>query len=121
MYIFIHINKNTFKTKVLQTSQEIHMGMMGKKFDNKFNSLLFVMNTKKSSFWMKNCIIPLDVIFIKDGKISKIHHNCQPCITDVCKIYKGNGDLVIEMPGNTCRILNIKCGAKIEFSKYSKV
>jgi hypothetical protein len=44
MYIQTHINRNTFKTKVLKTPREITLGMMGKKFNGEFNALLFVMN-----------------------------------------------------------------------------
>jgi uncharacterized membrane protein (UPF0127 family) len=115
-YIHAHINSHIFKTKVLRTPKELEMGMMGKKFDDNFDALLFVMDADKSSFWMKNCIVPLDVIFIKNGKISKIYHNCPPCRADPCKTYKGSGELVIEMPGGTCSALNIKRGAKVDFS-----
>jgi len=116
LYIQTHINQYTFKTKVLRSPREIQMGMMGKKFDEKFDALLFVMKTQESSFWMKNCIIPLDVIFVKNGKISKIHHNCPPCLTDECKTYPGKGDLVIEMLGGTCKKFNITRGKKVAFS-----
>jgi len=115
MYIQTHINQHAFKTKVLQSQREIARGMMGKKFNREFNALLFVMNKPESSFWMKNCIVPLDVIFVKNEKITKIHHNCPPCKKDECKIYPGNGELVIEMLGGTCRVLNIKRGAKVNF------
>ena len=117
MYIQTHINQYTFKTKILQSQREITLGMMGEKFNGEFNALLFVMNKPESAFWMKNCIVPLDVIFVKDGKITKIHHSCPPCKRDECKTYPGKGDLVIEMPGGTCKVLNIKRGAKVDFSK----
>lgn len=120
MYIQTHINQHTFKTKVLRSPREIQMGMMGKKFTGKFDAMLFVMNVQNSSFWMKNCIVPLDVIFIRNGKINKIYHNCPPCLTDDCKTYKGSGDLVIELPGGTCTSFNIKRGANIGFSTYSQ-
>jgi uncharacterized membrane protein (UPF0127 family) len=116
MYIQTHINHYIFKTRVLRKPKEIKMGMMGKKFDDKFDALLFVMNTNNSAFWMKKCIIPLDIIFIKNGKISKIHHNCPPCISETCNIYQGKGELVMEMPGGTCDAMNIKRGAKVKFS-----
>ena len=80
MYIQTHINNQVFKTKVLTNKEDIKLGMMGKKFTSQFDALLFVMNTPSSSFWMKNCIVPLDVIFIENGKITKIHHNCPPCL-----------------------------------------
>jgi hypothetical protein len=116
MYIQTHINQHIFKTKVLQSQREITLGMMGKKFTGEFNALLFVMNKPESAFWMKNCIVPLDVIFVKNGKIAKIHNNCPPCKTEECKHYSGIGELVIEMPGGTCKALNIKRGAKVDFT-----
>ena len=126
MYINTHINHHIFKTKLLKTPREIEQGMMGKRFTGLFDALLFVMdnlNIKESSFWMKNCIVPLDIVFIDDRKITKIYHDCKPCVTDECKHYPGKGNLVIELPGGTCKQLNIKKGQIVEFSnfKYSRL
>jgi uncharacterized membrane protein (UPF0127 family) len=121
MYIQTHINQNVFKTKVLQNPKEIALGMMSKKFNNNFEALLFIMDKKESLFWMKNCIIPLDVIFIQNGKISKIYHNCSPCVTETCKTYNGKGDLVIEMLGGTCKRLNIKPKSRVYFELKSAI
>ena len=115
MYIQTHINKQVFKTKVLTNKEEIRLGMMGKKFTSQFDALLFVMKTPTSSFWMKNCIVPLDVIFIHNGKITKIYHNCPPCSSEQCMSYPGKGELVIEMLGGTCKALNIRRGASVHF------
>ena len=119
MYIQTHINKNIFKTKVLTGKEEIKLGMMGRKFTSQFDALLFVMDTPSSSFWMKNCIVSLDVIFIENGKITKIHHNCPPCPqnTNNCEMYEGNGNLVIEMLGGMCKKLNIRKGNIVTFTK----
>jgi uncharacterized membrane protein (UPF0127 family) len=77
------------------------------------------MKTPTSSFWMKNCIVPLDVIFIENNIITKIHHNCPPCksVNDDCKLYKGTGNLIIEMLGGTCKKLHIKKGDNVFFTK----
>jgi uncharacterized membrane protein (UPF0127 family) len=118
MYVVTHINNDiSLKTKVLKKPQQIIKGMMGKKFTNEFFALLFVMGTPKSSFWMKNCIVPLDVVFIKNGIIAKIYHNCPPCTGDVCKSYPGEGELVMELPGGSCKDLKIKRGNKVFFTK----
>ena len=115
MYIQTRINNYVFKTKVLTNSTDIKLGMMRQKFTTLFDALLFVMNSPKSSFWMKNCIVPLDVIFIHNKKITKIHHNCPPCKTKECTMYPGEGNLIIEMPGGTCKRLNIKRGNIVTF------
>jgi uncharacterized membrane protein (UPF0127 family) len=119
MYIQTHINNQVFKTKVLTNKEDIKLGMMGKKFTSQFDALLFVMNTPTSTFWMKNCIVPLDVIFIENGKITKIHHNCPPCLQNEkkCPTYEGIGNFVIEMPGGTCKQLHIRKGNIVIFSK----
>ena len=49
--------------------------------------------------------------------VTKIHHNCPPCIVENCKTYEGKGNLVIEMPGGTCKQLNIRKGNNVTFSK----
>ena len=78
--MIVKVNKNYFKTKVLIDTKSQSIGMMGKKFDETFDSLLFLMGGKRQCFWMKNCIIPLDIIMIYNNKITKIHHDCPPCV-----------------------------------------
>ena len=115
MYIYTYINEHIFKTKVLREPEEIRLGMMGKKF-TRFDAALFVMNQEESSFWMKNCIIPLDVVFINNkGIITKIYHSCPPCNKEPCESYIGKGEFVLELEGGTCKKLNIKQNAKVVF------
>lgn len=112
----VKINQNLFKVKTLvdETSQSI--GMMGKTFDKRFNGLLFLMGGKKQCFWMKNCIIPLDIIIIKNNVIVNIHHNCPPCEDDFdCPSYCGNGNIVLELKGGTCESQNINAGDSVEY------
>ena len=119
MYIKTIINQHIFKTKVLTQPKDIILGMMGRKFTKEFDALLFVMKSPISSFWMKNCIVSLDIIFIENNIITKIYHDCPPCksVNDNCQMYKGNGNLIIEIPGGTCKKLNIKKGDNVIFSK----
>ena len=74
------IENNILKVKVSSTKKSITDGMMGKRFDESFDGMLFFMPERtEQSFWMYNCIIPLDIIFIDGTTITKIHSNCQPC------------------------------------------
>jgi uncharacterized membrane protein (UPF0127 family) len=109
----IKINNNLFNVKCVLTSHDIQNGMMFRKFDT-FDGMLFMMDNEDHHFWMKNCIIPLDIIFIENNKITKIHHNCQPCRSNDCERYDGFGDMVLELHGNQCKKYGIKDGDQIE-------
>jgi len=112
----IKINQNIFKIKTLLDKKSHAKGMMKKKFDENFEGLLFIMDDyDEQCFWMKNCIIPLDIIMIENNIISKINHNCPPCDEDECESYCGFGNLVLELEGGTCEDLDIKEGDTIEF------
>lgn len=117
MYVTARISNINFKTKVLKTPNEIRLGMMGKRFNSAFDALLFVMNRTESAFWMKNCVVPLDVVFINNGIITKIHHNCPPCRAAAeCVTYPGVGNLVMELPGGECKRLRIRTGTRVSFT-----
>ena len=110
------INNHKFKVKVMTSPKETQEGMMNKTFNKSFNGMLFVMKNEEHSFWMKDCIIPLDIIFIDIDKISKIHHNCPPCNNEHCKSYTGEGGFILEVKGGTCKKLDIKKGDTVKFS-----
>ena len=110
------INNNLFKVKCVRSQRGISEGMMFKKFNDEFDGMLFFMKDKHHSFWMKNCIIPLDIIFISNNKINTIHHNCPPCKTDDCDHYSGYGDMVLEVLGGTCETYDIVEGDRIYFN-----
>ena len=65
------------------------------------------------SFWMKNTLIPLDIIFIgEDGKIVAIAENAQPCKEDPCFSYVSGqpAQFVLEINGGLSRRLGISKG-----------
>ena len=102
-----------FKCKVCVTPNSIQDGMKNKTFNMNFNGMLFIMSEGQHCFWMKNCITNLDIIFIEDDVITKIHHNCTPCKTKDCENYCGEGDMILEVQGGTCKKLGIKSGDTI--------
>ena len=111
----VQIKNNIFNVKVLTDKRSQSIGMMNKKFDKTFNGLLFLMGGTKQCFWMKNCIIPLDIIIIKNNVIVNIHHDCPPCQQDDCPSFCGNGNIVLELRGGACLKLGIKPGDTINY------
>jgi uncharacterized membrane protein (UPF0127 family) len=113
----VRINNNTFNVKTLTDQKSKSIGMMGKRFDSTFDGLLFLMGGDEQSFWMKNCIIPLDIVFINDDMtIQSIQKNCPPCSSNDCEHYPGNGKYVLELAGGTCEECGIENGQKIKIS-----
>lgn len=111
----IKINNNKFKVKTVFSQKDAQKGMMGRKFGSDFNGMLFLMNNSENCFWMKNCIIDLDIVFIHDNQITKIHHSCPPCENNDCLNYCGKGDMILELKGGSCRRMNISEGDLVKF------
>jgi len=117
--MLVNINGNPFEVKLAVTPYAIREGMMGKRFDENFQGMLFLMpNVGNHCFWMKNCLIPLDILYIEEDRISKIHSNCEPCRDEDCTSYCGYGSKVLELAGKTCEELGIKEGDTVEFKLF---
>ena len=98
----VHINNQTFEAEYLKTPEDIRKGMMGR--DSLNGCMVFNMGKGHHSFWMKNCLIPLDIIFVLNNRISRIHTNCEAPDSHWTNPprYTGIGDHVIEFPAGTC-------------------
>lgn len=115
--MIIKVNSNNLNVKVVTSPEDRSEGMMFKTF-NGFDGMLFIMDKNENqSFWMKNCKIPLDIIFISTNTITEIHKNCQPCNGGDCPTYEGRGNIVLELPGGACDEYDIKVGDEINYFK----
>lgn len=75
----VAINNQTFQVEVADTREERTKGLSGRKKLGEKEGMLFVFEeTGLHTFWMKDTLIPLDIIFIKDDRIVTIHKNIQP-------------------------------------------
>ena len=109
------INNIPIPLETMNTPEEHMTGMMGR--DSLEGGMLFPYDTvQRRDFHMQNCKIPLDIIFIKQGKINNIHHNCPPCKQNNCPKYSGIADNVLEFPGGYCKKHNINRGDEINLN-----
>lgn len=110
----LSINGNILPIEVMSTPTQKSLGMMDRKKLN--GGMLFIFSDiQEQSFWMKNCVIPLDILMLVDNNVTQIHHNCLPCTTNPCKNYKGIGNKVLELNGGECKRLGIKKGDTLNF------
>ena len=74
---------------------------------------------EKVNFWMKNTLIPLDILFIKNDRIVDILENVLPCTLDKCPLYssKENVDFVIELNSGRAKELGFEIGDNINLNK----
>tara|TARA_R110000765_G_scaffold87599_1_gene167924 strand:- start:493 stop:825 length:333 start_codon:yes stop_codon:yes gene_type:complete len=83
--------------EIMDTPNAIMTGMMGR--ESLDGGMLFIFNdVSERSFWMKDCVIPLDIVFIVKDKVTKVHYNCPPCKENKCKNYEGIANKVLELP-----------------------
>jgi uncharacterized membrane protein (UPF0127 family) len=96
----------------LEECSDFKSGLSGREDLRPFSGMIFKFDQPGyRSFHMKDCLIPLDIIYIKEGEIVKIYHNCQPCEDDECLKYEcESSDTVIELKGGTCKSSNISEG-----------
>lgn len=106
--------RHTIKIEVAATPVDQEIGLMFREHMDPDHGMLFAMGrTDVLSFWMKNTLIPLDMLFIApDGTIKKIHENAEP------KSLKGVSSevpvsAVLELNGGRARALGIAEGDKV--------
>lgn len=101
------VGKNIFYVDVADTNEERAQGLSGKSNLEDSYGMLFDFKTQdiKPSFWMKDMLIPIDIIWINDGMVSQIHKNvlAEPGVpTNELKLY--TPDTVIDY------VLEVKAG-----------
>jgi uncharacterized membrane protein (UPF0127 family) len=116
----VMIGEEEIELEVTQTSEQQQLGLMYRNSLPKNRGMLFSFTpAKKVRFWMKNVVIPLDLIFLQEGTIKAIEANVPPCSLDPCPVYGPDTpiDQVIELRGGRVAELSLKVGdrLKIEF------
>ena len=103
--------------EVAKTSEQQATGLMYRTTLAGDRGMLFEFNPPQSvQFWMKDVVIPLDMIFVKDGKVKAILAAVPPCNTTPCPTY-GPGipiDSVIELRGGRAKELGLNVGAAVD-------
>ena len=112
-------NLISYKVEVIRSPEKQRLGLMFRKELTKKTGILFVFKEeKKASFWMKNTLIPLDIIFIsKDGKIDFIKINAKP--GSLKRIRSKNKIIaVLEINSGESHALGINKNSRVEIQKF---
>ncbi|MGB3265339.1 MAG: DUF192 domain-containing protein [Microcoleus sp.] len=102
--------------EVAKTPQEQAIGLMFRTELPDDRGMLFpIAPARNVRFWMKNVLIELDMVFIREGTVQAIIPNVPPCLSDTCPNYGPDVpvDGVIELKGGRAAELGLKVGDRI--------
>jgi uncharacterized protein len=116
------IGRQSIGLEVAHTPEQQEIGLMYRTELAKDRGMLFVFNPPHPArFWMKNTLIPLDMIFVSNGVVKDIRNNIPPCKTDPCPSYGPDAkiaiDGVIELPAGRATELKLKVGDRLKIAE----
>ncbi len=105
-----------FNIELAVTPEEMAKGLMNRTELAPDAGMLFIFpNEAPRSFWMKNTLIPLDIIFIKGGgKIHHIHQMALP-LDKTGILSQGSAAAVLEINGGKASELGINIGDTVKW------
>ena len=109
-----------FDVQLAQNSIEKTRGLMFQKSLEQNKGMLFLFNKEaKYSFWMKNTLIPLDIIWInEDKRVVFISENNQPCKWNSCPSINPIADAkyVLELNSGVVKKIGLKVADELSFA-----
>lgn len=105
--------------EVARTPEELETGLMFRRELPADRGMAFVFEEPTStSFWMKDTLIPLDIVYVRDGVVTNIVDEAPPCESDPCPSYPSDGkiDTVVELAAGRAAELGIAVGSSLDLT-----
>lgn len=103
--------------EVAKTDAQRSRGLSGRRYLGDYEGMLFVFESVVNSpFWMKDMVIPLDILFIdSQGYIVDIKENQQPCSGNYCPPISSRDPFmyVLEVNAQFCEENSIEEGYRV--------
>lgn len=116
----ISIGKTTLQVEFATTSAEWSWGLSNRTSLEKDNGMIFIFSTSQiQSFWMKDTLIPLDIIWIQNHMVVGLDQMFPELDVPIQSLKHFNSpsavDVVIETNLNWTKNNNIKVGDEIKY------
>lgn len=119
----VRFSEVQFDVEVARTAAQRTRGLMFRKSMPVDRGMIFVFNDDAvRNFWMKNTLIPLDMIFVdKDGQVVSVSANVQPCrekVPSSCPDYSSTkpARYVLEINAGLAQFHHIQPGSHMDIS-----
>ena len=108
-----------FFVEIAKSPERRQKGLMDRNSLKSQSGMLFLYESpRRVSFWMKNTLISLDVIFLSaNGKILKIYHNAKPESLEIMSAGE-NVSAVLEINGNLAKTIKLEIGDCVEHEYF---
>jgi uncharacterized protein len=118
------VNKAVIELEEANSEQEQQIGLMARASMPLNHGMAFNFTPPvPARFWMRNTLIPLDMLFVREGKIKNIQADVPPCKADPCPNYgPDNGELidrVVELNAGQAKKLGLKVGDQLNIQKIT--
>jgi hypothetical protein len=116
-FMTIYVADRPFRVEIADTPEKHALGLMNRRTLKSDYGMLFVFAEEElRSFWMKNTLVALDMIFLNGaGQVVGMHESVPPCTADPCPSYESElpARYVLEVAGGTAKKLKLRLGDKI--------
>ena len=103
------------------TPQEVANGLMYRPSLPESRGMLFVFEAERlPSFWMKNTLIPLDLVFLDSaGSVVDVIPHVPPCAADPCPTYSPDSPAraVLELAAGVAAAHGVAAGVELSFER----
>ena len=111
-----------FYVELAVTSEERSRGLMFREHLDPDKGMLFIYNDEGVRyFWMKNTLIPLDMVWINgNGEVISISKDVQPCEISPCPLISPEQKVqyVLELNAGSSDKIGLAIGDKVTFDQY---
>jgi uncharacterized membrane protein (UPF0127 family) len=113
----VYVQDKPFRVEIAETPEAHARGLMFRSRLKEGYGMLFIFGEEDiRSFWMKNTLIPLDIIYLNsDRQVVDLYASVPPCCSDPCPSYISAlpARYVLEIAGGTAKKLKLQIGDKI--------
>lgn len=113
----VELHGHRFSTEFATDDASREHGLMMRTELAADHSMLFVFpDTQPRWFWMKNTLIPLDILYFDaDRKLVSMQLDVPPCKADPCPSYPSDAPAryVLELPAGTARRIGAQAGDEL--------
>lgn len=105
----------TIDVEVARTPEAQAKGLGGRSFLKKGSGIVFHYDKPDSRlFWMKGMLIPLDILWVRDGRIVAIEAKIPPpSANKPLAVFSHVADLVLEVPAGYAHEMGIRVGQPV--------